>query len=85
MGLYDDPEADADALPKRIGCAPRLAAVLIVFFVNAPLVREHPGHLWHEAPLLVVVAVVVDLYVLGFLALSWRRRRTPDSVPDSET
>ena len=71
---------DPDARP-RSGCAPRLAALLIVFFVNVPLVSVGWGRLWHTAPALLVVAVVVDVFLL-LLAVIWWWRRVHPAVPD---
>jgi len=51
-----------------------LALLVIAFFVNVPLVHEGPVHLWHEAPALVVITALVDLFVLAFAVGSVRRR-----------
>jgi hypothetical protein len=59
------------------GCGPRLAAVLIVFFVNVPLVSVGWGRLWRTAPILLAVALLVDVFLVLLVALWWWRRRHP--------
>ncbi|MCL2540905.1 MAG: hypothetical protein FWE71_00415 [Nocardioidaceae bacterium] len=79
MVLTDDEETP---LPQpRGGCAVRLSALVIVFFVNVPLFDVGPRKLWHTAPVLVVVALMVDVFLLLLIGIwIWRRART--SVPD---
>ena len=70
--------------PPPSGCGPRVAAVLIVFFVNVPLVSVGWGRLWRTAPMLLVVALVVDVFLVLLLALWWWRRRPARLAPISD-
>ena len=74
------PDAEHPDPPQPSGCGPRLAGLLIVFFVNVPLVNVGWSRLWHIAPVLLVVALVVDVFLLLMVVLWWRRRRS--AVPD---
>lgn len=53
---------------------PKLAVLLIAFFVNVPVVATGPVDLWHAAPVLLVVAVLVDVFLVVFVVASVRRR-----------
>lgn len=60
---------------------PLLAVLVIAFFVNVPVVHEGPATLWREAPALVVLAGMVDLFLVAMIGVSIRRRWR-DSVQD---
>jgi hypothetical protein len=51
-----------------------VALLLIAFFVNVPVVSVGPVDLWHEAPVLLVLAGLVDVFLVGFVVASLRRR-----------
>lgn len=78
-GLYPSRSEGSDAEhpePSRpSGCGPRLAGLLIVFFVNVPLVDVGWSRLWHTAPVLLVVALAVDAFLVLMVVLWWVRRR----------
>ena len=52
----------------------KLAVLLIAFFVNVPVVASGPVDLWHQAPVLLVVAAVIDVFLVVFVVASIRRR-----------
>ncbi|GAB2979715.1 hypothetical protein [Nocardioides montaniterrae] len=62
---------------------PKLAILLIAFFVNVPLVAQGPVGLWDEAPALVVITAAIDVFLVVVVAFSIRRRLR-ELVQDSE-
>ncbi|HWU20268.1 MAG TPA: hypothetical protein VN088_01995 [Nocardioides sp.] len=73
-GLRADAE-HPEVQPPGSGCGPRLAGLLIVFFANVPLVNVGWSRLWDVAPVLLVVALVIDAFLLLLVVLWWLRRR----------
>lgn len=67
--------------PPRSGCGPRLAGLIIVFFVNVPLVDLGWGKLWRTAPMLLVVALLVDVFLVLLVASWWWRRVSAREAP----
>ncbi|GAB3853009.1 hypothetical protein GCM10028801_04920 [Nocardioides maradonensis] len=88
-GLYpsrpEGPDAEHPEPSRPSGCGPRVAGLIIVFFVNVPLVNVGWSKLWHTAPVLLVVALVVDAFLLLMVLLWWvRRRRVSPQEPPPE-